>query len=119
VRELIPVTIVRDIIRVKSVRFRALEDGYGYIRLTQFQEDTSEEFHNAIKELTKKEPLSIWMNADESGVRKRLENQSLENLKKIIGNNKIIVIDEIQRIKNDLFKDFASGSDIVDFMIEY
>lgn len=54
VRELIPVTIIRDIIKVKSVRFRALDDGYGYIRISQFQEDTSNEFHNAIKELSKK-----------------------------------------------------------------
>jgi carboxyl-terminal processing protease len=54
VRELIPVTIVRDIIKVKSVRYRMLEDGYGYIRLTQFQEDSSDEFESAVKELSKK-----------------------------------------------------------------
>jgi carboxyl-terminal processing protease len=54
IRELIPVTVVRDIIKVKSVRYRPLEDGYGYVRLTQFQEDSSDEFHNAIKELSKK-----------------------------------------------------------------
>jgi len=54
IKELIPVTVVRDIIKVKSVRFRSLEDSFGYIRLTQFQEDSSDEFHKAIKELSKK-----------------------------------------------------------------
>ena len=36
----IVVTIVRDIIRVQSVRSKWLEPGYAYIRITQFQEHT-------------------------------------------------------------------------------
>ena len=31
-------TLMRDTIRVQSVRSRNLEEGYGYIRLAQFQE---------------------------------------------------------------------------------
>ncbi len=46
-------TVVRDIIFVKSVKFRMLSDEYGYIRLAQFQEKTSKDLDNALKELEK------------------------------------------------------------------
>ncbi|UCE30935.1 MAG: S41 family peptidase, partial [Burkholderiales bacterium] len=36
------ITIVRDIIRVQSVRSKILEPGIGYLRITQFQEKTIE-----------------------------------------------------------------------------
>jgi carboxyl-terminal processing protease len=46
-------TVVRDTIQVKSVKFRMLEDGLGYIRITQFQEKTARDLDNALKELEK------------------------------------------------------------------
>jgi predicted AAA+ superfamily ATPase len=42
----------------------------------------------------------LWLNADETIVRERLENLNLEDLKGVIGNYKVVVIDEIQRIPN-------------------
>lgn len=36
------VTIVRDVIRVQSVRSKVIEPGIGYVRITQFQEHTVE-----------------------------------------------------------------------------
>ena len=47
------VTIVRDIIKVKSVRSRILEDGFGYLRISNFQSPTGEAVIEAVKELTK------------------------------------------------------------------
>ncbi|MFV2060580.1 MAG: S41 family peptidase [Gammaproteobacteria bacterium] len=47
------VTIVRDKIRVKSVKPRMLEAGYGYIRITQFQQRTGNDLLKAIKKLEK------------------------------------------------------------------
>ncbi|MCS7280830.1 MAG: S41 family peptidase [Desulfobacterota bacterium] len=47
------ITIVRDIIRVKSVKHRLIEKEYGYIKITQFQERTLEDLRKAINELTK------------------------------------------------------------------
>ncbi len=47
------VTIVRDIIKVKSVKFKVLEDGYGYVKITQFQERTFEDLKKAFAELKK------------------------------------------------------------------
>ena len=46
-------TITRDRIRVKSVKSRMLEAGYGYVRVSQFQERTGKDLLNAITELKK------------------------------------------------------------------
>ncbi len=53
------ITITRDIIKVKSVKKRLLEDGYGYLRITQFQSKTGEYLSTALKEIRKesKTPL--------------------------------------------------------------
>src|SRR6516162_3503575 len=47
----IEVTIVRDIIRVKSVRWRPQGSDVGYIRVTQFNEQTTDGLKQAITEL--------------------------------------------------------------------
>ncbi len=43
--------ITRDIIQIKSVKFKSLEPGYGYIRISQFQEKTDEDLAKALKSL--------------------------------------------------------------------
>jgi carboxyl-terminal processing protease len=47
----IDVTIVRDIIRVKSVRSHSEGDDVGYIRITQFNEQTTDGLKQAINDL--------------------------------------------------------------------
>jgi carboxyl-terminal processing protease len=44
-------TLVREVIPVRSVRHELLEKNYGYIRLSQFQEKTDDEFEKAMKAL--------------------------------------------------------------------
>ena len=44
-------TLTREVIKVKSVKFKTLEDGYGYVRIVQFQERTAEELHHALDTL--------------------------------------------------------------------
>jgi carboxyl-terminal processing protease len=51
VPELIDFTLVRDTIRVQSVRSRKLESGYGYIRLAQFQERSDRDVQKALETL--------------------------------------------------------------------
>ena len=51
IAELIDVTLVRDTIRVQSVRSRSLDTGYGYIRLAQFQERSDRDVKNALEKL--------------------------------------------------------------------
>lgn len=51
-------TLTRAIIKIKSVKYKRVEEHYGYIRITQFQEDTTREFKNALKELESgKQPI--------------------------------------------------------------
>lgn len=45
------ITLVRDVIRVRSVRSRMEGDDVGYIRLTQFNEQTTEGLKRAINEM--------------------------------------------------------------------
>src|SRR5919106_4456480 len=49
--ELISFTLMRDTIRVQSVRSRNLEEGYGYVRLAQFQERSDRDLHRALEKL--------------------------------------------------------------------
>jgi len=51
VPELITFTLIRDTIRVQSVRSRVLEEGYGYIRLAQFQERSDRDLQKALEKL--------------------------------------------------------------------
>lgn len=44
--------LVRDIIKIKSLKYRLLEGGYGFIRIGQFQQKTGEEFRDALQKLT-------------------------------------------------------------------
>jgi carboxyl-terminal processing protease len=40
--------LLRDIIQVKSVKYKVLDAGYGYIRLAQFQEKTTDDLEKAL-----------------------------------------------------------------------
>jgi carboxyl-terminal processing protease len=43
--------LVRDIIKTRSLKARTLEPGYGYVRISHFQERTGEDFANALRNL--------------------------------------------------------------------
>jgi len=47
------ITIVRDIIKVKSVKSRELEKGYGYLRVSHFQSRTGTDMRKALEQLLK------------------------------------------------------------------
>jgi len=47
------VSVVRDKIRVKSVKQKVLEKGFGYVRVSQFQERSSADLRKAINKLKK------------------------------------------------------------------
>ncbi len=48
------ITVTRDVIHVKSVKSRMLDDGLGYLRISTFQSKTAESLRKAIKALIKK-----------------------------------------------------------------
>ena len=47
------IVIVRDVIRVRSVRSRILEPGFGYVRISNFQSKTTHGLRDAIESLEK------------------------------------------------------------------
>ncbi|MBE7941388.1 MULTISPECIES: S41 family peptidase [Ramlibacter] len=51
-----PVTITREEIRTQSVKGKVTEPGYGWIRISQFQERTVDDFAKKIEEMYKQEP---------------------------------------------------------------
>jgi len=44
-------SLIRDIIKIKSLKSRLLDQGYGFIRIAQFQERTASEFRQALQDL--------------------------------------------------------------------
>ncbi|MDD3292532.1 MAG: ATP-binding protein [Candidatus Pacebacteria bacterium] len=74
----------------------------------------------------KNSDIAVYYNFDESDIRKDFENATSDYLKKIIGNKKLVIIDEAQRVKDigitlklivDNFKDIqvvATGSSSFD-----
>ena len=55
----IKITITRDVIKVKSVKNRLLEDGFGYLRITQFQSKTGDYLADAIAALRKESKVEL------------------------------------------------------------
>jgi carboxyl-terminal processing protease len=84
------VTLTRDIIRLKSVRYELLDDDYGYIRITSFQEGTTEELRRALQAL-------------KDAVKKK-SNGSLKGLVIDLRNNPGGLLDEAVSV-SDLFLD--------------
>jgi carboxyl-terminal processing protease len=59
-----PVTIIRDEIKTQSVKGKVLEPGYAWVRLSQFQERSVDDFVRKIDEIYKQEPALKGMVLD-------------------------------------------------------
>jgi len=51
------ITVTREIIQARSVRYRVLEPGYAYIRVGTFSTDTGDEVKNAVRKLHEENEL--------------------------------------------------------------
>ena len=45
--------VIRDIIKIRAVKFEELESGYGYVRLSTFNENAAQDMDDALKKLEK------------------------------------------------------------------
>lgn len=61
-------TLLRDVIRVTSVKFRPLTDDYAYIRITQFQSHTGEELHKVLTNAQQVKGLVLDLRNNPGGV---------------------------------------------------
>lgn len=83
-------TIVREIIKVKSVPYSfQLDNGVGYIRISQFNENTTSELRNALDELETEgiKGLIIDLRFNPGG----LLDQAVNTVNEFIGPNKLVV----------------------------
>jgi carboxyl-terminal processing protease len=53
------ITVTRDIITVRSVRSRMLDDGFGYVRISQFQAKSADALLQAVQDLKKESGGSL------------------------------------------------------------
>jgi carboxyl-terminal processing protease len=51
--------LVRELIKIRSIKARTLEDGFGYVRVTQFQERTADDLQAALERLRKENGGSL------------------------------------------------------------
>lgn len=82
-------TIVRDIIKIKSVKSRMLQDGIGYIKITQFQESTGHDLSTSLEKLSKEgmTSLIIDLRNDPGG----LLNSAVEVAEQFLPPKKLVV----------------------------
>jgi carboxyl-terminal processing protease len=53
--DLFTVSVTRDVIKIKSVKAKELKDGYGYVRITSFQDGTSDDVEKALDKIRKED----------------------------------------------------------------
>ncbi|MCC6543532.1 MAG: S41 family peptidase [Nitrospirae bacterium] len=58
-KEPLEFTIIRDIIKIKSIKHKLIEGNIGYVRITQFQERTGEDLRKALDDLEKQNIKSL------------------------------------------------------------
>ncbi len=60
-KKAITFNVIREIIKIQSVKADLLEDNIGYIRLTSFNENSSEQIKNKIKDLNKNQNIRAYI----------------------------------------------------------
>ncbi|MDY0095936.1 MAG: S41 family peptidase [Candidatus Vecturithrix sp.] len=92
--------LVRDIIEIKSVSYRMLVQNIGYLRLRQFQEDSSSEMEDALRDLEENgmEALILDLRSNPGG----LLNSAVEVADKFLEKGKLIVYTEGRKKNQDM-----------------
>jgi carboxyl-terminal processing protease len=65
--ELLKFELVREVIRIKSVRYEMLSDDIGYIRLTQFKQKTDTETEDALKDIIDQKAKGLILDLRNNG----------------------------------------------------
>lgn len=82
-------SLIRDTIKIESIRFKAIENTVGYIRLTQFQESSAKDLSKAMEKFReqKLQALVLDLRNNPGG----LLTSAVEVSEQFIGNGKLIV----------------------------
>lgn len=112
------IKLTREIINVQSVHSKMLEDGYGYIRISQFQNETGSEVAKEIKNLQKQsngklKGLILDLRNNPGGVLDAsVETASAFLDKDKLGYDKVVVFTK-GRLASSQIKEKASGKDLL------
>jgi carboxyl-terminal processing protease len=104
-------TLKRDIIKIKCVKFRKLDDQYFCIRISQFQETTADEFRKALKTIKSQEPVLKGLVLDLRGNPGGLLEQAVKIADEFIDDGLIVYTEgriESQRMQFSAKKGMAS-----------
>ena len=61
VRKALTFKIIREIIEIKSVKSKVIEDSVGYVRLTSFNDNSSDQFKSTIKDFKKNKKINKFI----------------------------------------------------------
>ena len=111
VRKALTFNIIRDIIEIKSVKSKVIEDNIGYVRLTSFNDNSSDQFKNIIKDYKKNKKINKFI-LDLRNNPGGLLDQAIKITDFFLDNGEIVSTKS--KKKSDNRKWFAKKGDIID-----
>ena len=110
-RKAITFNIVRDIIEIKSVKSKVLEDSIGYVRLTSFNDNSSDQLEDIVKDFKKNKNIDKYI-LDLRNNPGGLLNQAIRITDFFLDNGEIVSTKS--KKKSDNRKWFAKKGDLID-----
>tara|TARA_Y100000590_G_scaffold451405_1_gene592758 strand:- start:982 stop:2118 length:1137 start_codon:yes stop_codon:yes gene_type:complete len=111
VRKSITFKIIRDIIEIKSVKSKVLKENIGYVRITSFNDNSSDQFKDIIKDFKKNKKINKYI-LDLRNNPGGLLNQAIKITDFFLDNGQIVSTKS--KKKSDNRKWFAKKGDIID-----
>ncbi len=110
-RKALTFNIVRDIIEIKSVKSKVIEDSIGYVRLTSFNDNSSDQLEDILKEFKKTKNINKYI-LDLRNNPGGLLNQAIRITDFFLDNGEIVSTKS--KKKSDNRKWFAKKGDLID-----
>ena len=110
-RKALTFNIVRDIIEIKSVKSKVLEDSIGYVRLTSFNDNSSDQLEDIVKDFKKNKNIDKYI-LDLRNNPGGLLNQAIRITDFFLDNGEIVSTKS--KKKSDNRKWFAKKGDLID-----
>ncbi len=111
VRKALTFKIIRDIIEIKSVKSKILQDNIGYVRLTSFNDNSSDQFKDIIKDFKKNRKINKYI-LDLRNNPGGLLNQAIRITDFFLDNGEIVSTKSKKKLDNR--KWFAKKGDLID-----
>jgi len=105
-------TIVREVIKIKSVKSKMIEDNIGLIKLNQFQEQTADDLSQALESLMKQNITSLILDLRNNPG--GLLNSAVDVSSKFLPQGKLVVF---IKDKKGSKTEYRSGKNSIDFSL--